>query len=101
MEREITNEIVIHELKCWDRVFQDKWRGLKPWEFRKNDRDYKVGDIIIEREYRKMPLEYSEYKPYTGREVHEVIKYIIQGGQFGIPEGYCIMTTIEFSRKDK
>ena len=48
------NKIIMsktHELKCVKEPFQVKWAGNKDWEFRKNDRDYKVGDVLLEKEY--------------------------------------------------
>lgn len=76
----------IHTLKCVLEPFQKKWEGNKNWEFRKNDRDYKVGDILIEQEYN--PTDNS----FTGREIKEKVVYILYEG-FGIPEGHCIMST--------
>jgi len=84
-----------HELDT-DRVrFEAKVKGLKPWDMRKDDRDYRVGDILYEREtvYTEeemlnegMPLE------YTGRYLYERIKFILHdhGGPL---DGYCVMNT--------
>ena len=36
----------IHKLKIKDKYYQDLIRGRKLFELRKNDRDYKVGDLI-------------------------------------------------------
>lgn len=36
-----------HQVKIWDVYFQDIITGVKPFEFRKNDRDYHVGDIVL------------------------------------------------------
>ena len=37
---------IIHVLKCWPEYYQAISQGLKTWEIRKNDRYYRVGDIL-------------------------------------------------------
>jgi len=36
----------IHQLKIERRYFDRIERGFKPWELRKNDRDFQVGDAL-------------------------------------------------------
>lgn len=84
---------MIHELKCVLEPFQAKWDGKKYWEFRKNDRDFRVGDYLNEREYN------PESKSYTGREILEEVVWILEGGSFGVPEDCVIMSTKEIERK--
>lgn len=81
-----------HELKCVLDPFQAKWDGKKDWEFRKNDRDYRVGDFLLEREYN------PEDKTYSGREIIEEVLWILEGGQYGVPADCVIMSTKEISR---
>ena len=76
---------VIHELKTWPKYFQEIFRGDKDFEVRKNDRDYKLGQELVLREYN------PDTKEFTGRILHRSIKYILYGGQFGIEEGFCVM----------
>lgn len=76
-----------HELKCVPEPFQIKWEGKKEWEFRKNDRDYRVGDFLLEREYD------PQTNTYSGREILEEVLWILEGGQFGVPQDYIIMST--------
>lgn len=76
-----------HELKCILEPFQQKWNGNKNWEYRKNDRDFKVGDILIEKEYD------SVADSYSGREIVEKVTWVLPGGLFGVPIEYCIMST--------
>lgn len=76
-----------HELKCVLEPFQMKWDRKKLWEFRKNDRDFQVGDTLWEREYN------PENNTYTGREIWEEVLYIIKGPDYGVPEGFAIMST--------
>lgn len=76
----------IHKLKCVPEPFQKKWEGKKNWEFRNNDRDFQEGDILIEQEYN------PDDNSFSGREIKEKVIYIIRQG-FGIPEGFCVMST--------
>lgn len=48
-----------HELKCWPAFFQPTVYGRKTLEFRKNDRDYAVGDILFLREWDPVTKNYS------------------------------------------
>lgn len=36
-----------HELRLYDRYFDAVVTGKKRFEIRKNDRDYKIGDVLI------------------------------------------------------
>ena len=75
----------IHELKTWPQYFAEIYCSLKMFEVRKSDRDFKVGDLLVLREYDPVIQE------YTGRIIPVCITYILPGGQFGIEGGYCVM----------
>ena len=72
------------ELKLQNPFFEDVWSGLKDFEVRKNDRNFTVGDTL------KL-VEYGESKYYVPRFIYKKIKYILQGGQFGIESGYVVL----------
>lgn len=36
----------LHDIKCWPEFYPDVASGRKPFEIRKNDRDYEVGDLL-------------------------------------------------------
>lgn len=74
-----------HELKIVPPYFRDVQDGIKTFEYRKNDRDFEVRDTLILREWS------PKTGDYTGAKVRRTITYLINGGQFGIPEGYCIL----------
>ena len=40
-----------HELKSWEEFFQDVVDDIKTFEIRKNDRKFKVGDLLVLREF--------------------------------------------------
>lgn len=72
-----------HHIKCETAYFQAVERGTKKFELRKNDRDYKVGDMF----YLVEVLGGVE----TGRTLPPLeIRYILEGGKYGLDEGYCI-----------
>ncbi len=75
----------IHKLKTWPLYFEEVLNGTKTFEVRKNDRDFKVGDYLELLEYN------PEHSLFTGRSCTRAVVYILQGGQFGIQEGYVIM----------
>jgi len=84
----------IHELKTWPEYYQEIEVGNKTFEVRKNDRDYKVGDILHLREYypKRTIVEDMIMEGYSGREMLTKVEYILQGGSFGIEEGYYVMS---------
>lgn len=80
----------IHDLKVNASVWNALEIRVKTWEFRKNDRNFKVGDILLLRLYNPETKEYAE--PREGYKLIREVTYILYGPQFGIPEGYCIMS---------
>ncbi len=84
-----------HELKLLIKYFKDVEQGRKTFELRKNDRDFKVGDTLILKEYHPGDTDYKDgiYTPahYTNNETVKKIVYILQGGQCGLEEGYVIL----------
>jgi len=74
-----------HYLKTWSKYFHDVDCGLKDFELRLNDRDFQIGDILILEEVD----DFSFVK--TGKIIEKSIKYILEGGMFGLQEGYAIL----------
>lgn len=75
----------IHELKTWNPYFEHVRLGFKTFELRKNDRDYKMSDEVLLREWDPKTEE------YTGRILHRYISYILNDPKFGLQEGYVIL----------
>ena len=76
-----------HDLKCLQPWFSAVRSGEKNFEVRLNDRRYRVGDILLLREYQS---HLSHLRP-TGEIEWRRVSYILHGGQFGIQEGYVVM----------
>ena len=76
-----------HEIKCFPKYFDALVDGLKNFEVRKNDRDYKVGDSLLSREYD------SEKKSYTGYELYAPVVYILENDESftGLAEGFVVL----------
>lgn len=73
-----------HYLKCEKEFFDAVIEGSKTFEIRKNDRDYKVGDIVyFEEVVQGVP---TGQRSFFGSK----IKYIFHGGRYGLEEAYCI-----------
>lgn len=61
-----------HELKISPEYFDAVHSGIKPFEVRKNDRPFKVGDSLLLLEYdSKATVQYS------GRRTNKIITYIL------------------------
>lgn len=80
----------IHDLKVHASVWHALESGIKTWEFRKNDRDFRIGDLLFLRLYNPETKEYAE--PRAMYRLIRQVTYILYGPQFGIPEGYCVMS---------
>jgi hypothetical protein len=76
---------MMHEVKINPVFFKLVANGTKPFELRKNDRDYKVGDRILLREY------CSEKKEYTDQFCIKGISYVLNGGSFGLDSSYVAL----------
>ncbi len=72
-----------HYLKCETHYFQSVEKGTKKFEVRKNDRNFKVCDVVHLQETVDGILTGSELPPLE-------IQYIFRGGKYGLDEDYCI-----------
>jgi hypothetical protein len=74
--------LTTHDLKSWPEYFQAVRAGLKLFELRNNDRDFKVGDTVVLWEY------IPETATLTGQTIVTKITYVLTGGVWLTP-GYC------------
>jgi len=73
-----------HHLKTTQPHFEDIWDGIKKFELRRNDRKFKVNDILVLREW-------DENKNvYIGHRIKARIIYILDDF-IGLQPGYCII----------
>lgn len=72
-----------HELKIYPKYFEDVISGKKKFEIRKNDRKYRVGDILKLKEWDNIK--------YSDREVRAEVIYLIDDKFAGIQPGYVVM----------
>ena len=70
----------IHELKILTEYFQDNIHNQKNFEIRENDRDFKVGDALMLKEW--------DGKEYTGCHITMNIGYITD---FMQKDNYVVM----------
>ncbi len=76
-----------HDLKTWPEPFAAILLGDKTHETRRNDRGYKVGDVLRLREWTPASGQYS------GRVVNVRVTHMVQG-QFGLPADLCVMSIV-------
>ena len=78
-----SNQKIIHELKIAPKYFEKVLSKEKNFEFRYNDRNYQVNDILKLKEY--------DNGQYTGREISVQITYILQDFE-GLKNNYAILS---------
>lgn len=74
-----------HKLKIQPEYFKEVCTGMKSFEIRRNDRDFKVGDKLLLQEY--LP----DSESYTGRVVERKITYITNYAQ---KDNYVVMAIV-------
>jgi uncharacterized protein DUF3850 len=77
--------VVTHKLRVYPEFFAALESGAKPFEVRKDDRNFKVGD--------RLQLDEWDHatQRYTCASLYRQITYRLDGGQFGIEPGYCVL----------
>lgn len=75
---------MIHELKIVPPYSEAVFNGLKPFEVRKNDRNYQFGDILVLKEWNRFK------DKYTGRELTVKVTYVLSDPEF-VKDGYVIL----------
>jgi hypothetical protein len=77
--------MLTHELKTWPIYFERVLAQEKPFEVRRNDRDFQAGDKLLLREWN------PDTQQYSGRTINAIVSYVLNGGDFGIQQGYCVL----------
>ena len=74
-----------HELKILPRYYKAIINNKKTFELRKNKNNYKVGDILILKEYKN--------EIFTGNECQKKITYILKNVEnYGLKKGFVILS---------
>lgn len=76
---------VLHDLKCWPPFFEAILAGDKTFELRRNDRNFKVGDVLLLREWDPTT------EAYTGRGTYRHVTYMVDGVGPWLHPGHCCM----------
>jgi len=89
----------VHTLKTWPHSFGEMLEGKKPFEYRKDDRGFRVGDTLRLREF----IPQRRGGRFTGRTLYVKVTYIYKDAPpvFGLPEGYCIMAFEKIGTKEE
>jgi ParB family chromosome partitioning protein len=73
-----------HQLKIREDYARAHLSGVKPWELRKNDRNFKIGD--------KIDFSAIDDQGFIVMTYSRTITFIFKGGQYGLNENYAILT---------
>lgn len=76
-----------HEIKTETEFYQQVEKGLKRFEARRNDRNYKVYDMVTLLESVKGVLTGRKYGPVE-------IDYVLRGPAYGIEDGHCVFNWV-------
>jgi hypothetical protein len=84
----------VHVLKTDTETFRATVTGHKTCEVRRNDRKYKIGDRLMLRETKSSGKEMAAGAPleYTGWVVSTIITHVLEGVEYGIPQGVCVLS---------
>jgi hypothetical protein len=74
----------VHSIRRGKTFFEEILKGVKPFTLLKDDKNYKVGDILEK-------MEFDDGK-HTGRSIKQEVIYKLEDCE-GLVEGYCILGT--------
>lgn len=82
-----------HTLKTLERYWDAVADGRKTFEVRKNDRAFQTGDILVLEKWDNDGRYYltEPGDAFEPMKLRKRITYLLQGGQFGIKPGYCVL----------
>ena len=73
-----------HDLKTVQPFYFDVVEERKTFEIRKNDRDFRIGDILLLHEW-------DDSRGYSGHYCVRRVTYLVQG-VYGLPADVCVMS---------
>lgn len=82
----------VHRLRTWPAYFDAVEAGTKPFEVRKNDRDFHVGDLLLLLRWEPLRKRYTMDADGVFRMVFRRVTYVLHGGgTLGLAEGYVVL----------
>ena len=75
----------MHYIKTYPLLFTEVLRGTKTFVIRKNDRDYKLGDLVVLQEFK------PSINGYTGNIIAVEITYILTSFSL-MSKGACVFS---------
>lgn len=76
-----------HKLKTHTKYFEQILEGNKTFEIRKDDREFKLGDMLCLQEFDPIT------KKYTGRAINMNVTSLLKNKpEFGLKEGFVLMS---------
>ena len=87
----------LHDLKIKHEYLLEVAKGNKPFEIRKNDRDYQVGDLIRfidinPPKQKRLKALFSFIKPIINcNDLYQVTYVLKDVPQYGLDKDYCIL----------
>jgi len=89
-----------HYLKTDPDGFYALISGRKPYEIRRDDRGFRVGDTLVLRRTVHSGDEMAAGEPlrYTGEEAVRRVTHILEGPAYGIAEGWVILSVNDTGR---
>ena len=98
----------VHDLKTWPRSWEDIDAGTKRVDLRLDDRDFRVGDVLILREFNPLrnrvdPVTQVETPGlFTGRVCQRRVTHILRGGKYGLATDHVALSlAAEFPPADE
>lgn len=88
--KQLPRRNMVHQLKTVQPYFDDVASGNKTFEVRKNDRDFKVNDVLMLLEYEPDKADNQKSKGLTGKCVTARITYILDTPKY-CKDGYVIL----------
>lgn len=74
---------MVHELKTVEPYYSLVEKDIKTFEIRKNDRDYKINDVLLLKQY-------SLLRGFSGKYLKRQVVYVLDNRQF-CKKGYVVL----------
>lgn len=100
MPDQVAREPREHVLKTWPAPFEAIADGRKRFEFRRDDRGFRTGDLLVLKEWDPEADPSGLGGSFTGRIIRAKVSYISRGPLWGIPEGYVVMSIVKEAKEN-